>query len=232
MKAMKFVFLTLFLMLFSISGKSQELFRIVNDKIVATDYYSMYYDNDSNHDPKNYVVYDDSCSFATSNYHYTVKALQNKFSEYYESWGDSLFTKLEIDCFDATDKKVKRYEFINDNEWSRFNYWPFAILTDYEWEGKGREICRIIPLDSNCTAITLRGFRDAIDVEELTIFVVYKDQVQLVYHKNIQINKMIDTPTGVKYELMTVDYDEEENFVFENYRMDFGQGKITLKKEG
>lgn len=31
---------------------------------------------------------------------------------------------------------------------------------------------------------------------------------------------------------MTVDYDEGENFVFENYRMDFGQGKITLKKEG
>lgn len=95
--------------------------------------------------------------------------------------GGSLFTKLEIECFDFSGKSIKRYEFINDNQWSRFNYWSFAADTDNPWIGQGREICKVIPLAPNCMAIVLRGFRDSVEPEELTIFVVFEDQVQLVY---------------------------------------------------
>ena len=210
-------------------GNTKELFKIENNKIISLDYYSLYYDYDIDHNSNKYIVFGDSCSFATSNYFYKVKALQLNDSEYYEDWGGSLFSKLEIKCFDFKGNMIKRHEFINDNQWSRFNYWSFAADTDNPWMGQGREICKVIPLASNCMAIVLRGFRDSVEPEELTIFVVFEDQVQLVYHKNIEINKMFDTATGVRYELMTVDYDEVGRMIPQYFNMDFGQGKITIE---
>ena len=223
--------LILFLMLihFCISISSKDLFRIDNNKVVSVDYYSLYYDYDIDHNSNKYIVFGDSCSFATSNYFYKVKALQLNDSEYYEDWGDSLFSKLEIKCFDFKGNMVRRHEFINDEQWSRFNYWDFAAYTDHPWRGQGREICKVIPLAPNCMAIVLRGFRDSIDPEHLTVFVVYEDQVQLVYHKNIEINKMFDTATGVRYDLQTVDYDEDGRMIPQYFHMDFGQGKITIE---
>ena len=221
----------LFLMLihFCISISSKDLFRIDNNKVVSLDYYNLYYDYEVNHNTEKYILLDDSCSFATSNYYYKVKALQHMESWYYEEYADSMFTKLEIECLDFSGKSIKRYEFINDNQWSRFNYWDFAADTDNPWIGQGREICKVIPLAPNCMAIVLRGFRDSVEPEELTIFVVYEDQVQLVYHKNIEINKMFDTATGVRYELMTVGYDEVGRMIPQYFNMDFGQGKITIE---
>lgn len=210
-------------------GNIKDLFKIENNKIISVCNDTLYYDNDENHDKKNYIVYDDSSSFALAKYYYKIKAYQNVTFEEYEEWGDSLFTKLEIECFDFSGKSIKRYEFINDNQWSRFNYWSFAADTDNPWIGQGREICKVIPLASNCMAIVLRGFRDSVEPEELTIFVVFEDQVQLVYHKNIEINKMFDTATGVRYELMTVDYDEVGRMIPQYFNMDFGQGKITIE---
>jgi hypothetical protein len=210
-------------------GNIKELFKIENNKIISVDYYSLYYDYDIDHNSNKYIVFGDSCSFTTSNYFYIVKALQLNDSEYYEDWGDSLFSKLEIKCFDFKGNMVRRHEFINDNQWSRFNYWSFAADTDNPWIGQGRELCKIIPLVPNCMAIVLRGFRDSVEPEELTIFVVFEDQVQLVYHKNIEINKMLDTATGVRYELMTVDYDEDGRMIPQYFHMDFGQGKITIE---
>ena len=223
--------LILFLMLIHIciSINSKDLFRIENNKVVSVDYYSLYYDYDVNHNCNRYIVLDDSCSFATSNNYYIVKALQNIETEDYKEWGDSLFSKLEIKCFDFKGNMIKRHEFINDNQWSRFNYWSFAADTDNPWMGQGREICKVIPLASNCMAIVLRGFRCSVQVEELTVFVVYEDQIQLVYHKNIEINRMVDTDTGVRYDLQTVDYDEDGRMIPQYFHMNFGQGKITIE---
>lgn len=226
---MKKYILTFLLILFSISIDSKELFKIENNKIISLDYYNLYYDYEVNHNTGKYILLDDSCSFATSNYYYKVKALQHMESCYYEEYADSMFTKLEIECLDFSGKSIKRYEFINDNQWSRFNYWSFAADTDNPWIGQGREICKVIPLAPNCMAIVLRGFRDSVEPEELTIFVVFEDQVQLVYHKNIEINKMFDTATGVRYELMTVGYDEVGRMIPQYFNMDFGQGKITIE---
>ena len=88
--------LILFLMLIHIciSINSKDLFRIENNKVVSVDYYSLYYDYDVNHNCNKYIVLDDSCSFATSNNYYIVKALQNIETEDYKEWGDSLFSKL------------------------------------------------------------------------------------------------------------------------------------------
>lgn len=40
---------------------------------------------------------------------------------------------------------------------------------------------------------------------------------------------MFDTATGVRYELMTVGYDEVGRMIPQYFNMDFGQGKITIE---
>jgi hypothetical protein len=40
---------------------------------------------------------------------------------------------------------------------------------------------------------------------------------------------MVDTATGVRYDLQTVDYDEDGRIIPQYFHMDFGQGKITIE---
>lgn len=231
---MKNILLFVAFFTFHIYGQAKDLLVInSNTPHVTNNNYSLYHDSETNHDKACYKDLKSDVYFSTNTYVYKVKALLNtSMVEYYEEWGDSLFSKIEIECVNLRNQKIRTYEFINDCQWSRFNYWSFAGYTDTPWFDNDRAICKVVKVGYGCNAIIMRGFRDSIDPEELTIFSVYDDQVKLVFHEHIAINKMQTTDDGrTVYELVKVVYpDNTDDILYENYSLCFGDGKITIDR--
>lgn len=217
---------------FHICGQAKELFdeRVSN----CQNNYFFWLSENTPHLAGFYKNINDIVSFTGPNYvRYEVVASQNTTIDDYKIWGDTLFSRLMIKCTNLWDGKlIKTYEFLNDEEWSRFNYWSFAGYTDNPWYSSDNSICKIVDVGKLSKAIVLRGFRDSIDPESLTIFAVCNNQVKLVFHENMAINKMQTTVDGrTIYELVKVVYpDNTDDILYENYSLCFGDGKITIDR--
>ena len=227
---MKNILLFVIFFTFHICGQARELFneRFPN----CQNNYSFWLSEETPHQAEFYKNINDIVSFVgPGDVSYEVVASQNTTIDDYEIWGDTLFSRLEIKCT-RDGKLIKTFEFLNDEEWSRFNYWSFAGYTDNPWYGFDNSICKIVDVGKLSKAIVLRGFRDSIDPESLTIFAVYDNQVKLVFHENMAINKMQTTKDGrTIYELVKVVYpDNTDDILYENYSLCFGEGKITIDR--
>ncbi|MBR6285886.1 MAG: hypothetical protein IKR18_02695 [Bacteroidaceae bacterium] len=227
---MKNILLFVAFFTFHIYGQAKDLFVFNPNASYIANSRAFYYDNETQHEKSCYSSLSDNIYLTTSYFVFKIEAQRNITENEYEN--DSLFSKLFIDCINLRNNKSLKYEFINDGIWSRFNYWSFAPYTDNPWNDSGNSICKVVDVGKNCKAIVLRGYRDSIDPESLTIFAVYDNQVKLVFHENMAINKMQTTKDGrTIYELVKVVYpDNTDDILYENYSLCFGDGKITIDR--
>lgn len=225
----KYLLLLIGFLWFSNTLNAKDIVEIQGNKINASASWTLYFDNNLSHKYEK-IDGDKKIIFPKDSFEYTISAFQNISSNSDDMMaGDSLFSKLVIDCYTPSTHRHKMYEFVNDECWSRLDYWNYAPLTNEPWKSKNHSICMVVNLNDYSKAIILRGYRDAIDPEKLTIFVICREQVKLVFHDNYYINYIQqDIDSSLILDLQKLKYDDNDYIIPNLYNMKIGNGKITI----
>ena len=77
----------------------------------------------------------------------------------------------------------------------------------------------------------LRGQRDSIDPPTLSIFVLHKGQVKLVYNKHMEINDIKQNNSMTVYELQNIKYDDADKIIPDYYDLVFEKEQISIVKK-
>lgn len=151
------------------------------------------------------------------------------------TFGDVFFSMIDV-TYQPNDnnpdtgvKDSFHYNFKNDNLWFKFNYWSFGAYTNHTWTMQEDIVAYDIKMNPNCHALVLRGMRDSIDPTEVTIFVLYKGQVKVVYNKNIEIDKITKTPNETIFDVAEVHYDSNGNLKTNSYKICINNDNISIK---
>lgn len=223
----RIVFLLLVLIL---SGNlfSQKLFSIIDGEIVPAKHYSLYAEGENRNLNQYKLIGTDTFSLS-GGYSYKIKAYQHPDDDY-ELWHDSAFSKLQIVCSGPSERETT-FTFTEYDMFFRFNYWTFAQMTDQEWTGRGRELCKVIPLSGDCAALVFRGMHDSVGPGVFYVFVVYKNKAALVYRRDVEIFSMKseNNSTTLLIYTFTSDKDNDNKTQFSFFNMVFANGAITVE---
>ena len=245
---MKTFRLTLMLLFISIAANADnEIFTTNNGVIVpnASFVTPLYYHQERNHDEANYTLVMTQSLSTRDGHVYELKAYQHK--EDYIDKGDSTFSRIDITCKTPEiddDGNIQRdqngnviyYElepvsFTNDDVWTHYNCWGFAIFTDHPWKDPQRIMCKKIDIADNCCAILLRGWQYSTNLRELSIILLYEDQAVLVYNQERDVVDVKDENGITTLSLQDNWFrDDEEIFIPHIRRLVFGNGTITEEK--
>ena len=245
---MKTFRLTLMLLFISIAANADnEIFTTNNGVIVpnASFVTPLYYHQERNHDEANYTLVMTQSLSTRDGHVYELKAYQHK--EDYIDKGDSTFSRIDITCKTPEiddDSNILRdqngnviyYElepvsFTNDDVWTHYNCWGFAIFTDHPWKDPQRIMCKKIDIADNCCAILLRGWQYSTNLRELSIILLYEDQAVLVYNQERDVVDVKDENGITTLSLQDNWFrDDEEIFIPHIRRLVFGNGTITEEK--
>ncbi len=206
------------------------LFAIQNGKLVAAHTYDLWHDKDANHADDQYKQVGTKRFQSKDGYTYEVKAYQNKADDA-DLYGDTIFSKIAVTSR-SPEGKTKTTTFINDDQWLKYGYWDCAYLTNYLWYINDLSVCRLVSLGDDCNALVFQGYRDAVDAEDFTVLVTYKDQVKLVYHKDNNIFDIIENAKQTIFRLGRAISGEEEKPRFEFTKMTFGDRQIKVENDG
>ena len=245
---MKTFRLTLMLLFISIAANADnEIFTTNNGVIVpnASFVTPLYYHQERNHDEANYTLVMTQSLSTRDGHVYELKAYQHK--EDYIDKGDSTFSRIDITCKTPEiddDGNILRdqngnviyYElepvsFTNDDVWTHYNCWGFAIFTDHPWKDPQRIMCKKIDIADNCCAILLRGWQYSTNLRELSIILLYEDQAVLVYNQERDVVDVKDENGITTLSLQDNWFrDDEETLIPHLRRLVFGNGTITEEK--
>lgn len=202
---------------------------------------TFYYDVGLNHNSSNYIMTDTARIVVEDGSYYEIQSFLMKGIGY-EEFGDSIFNKICISYYASlTDANPSiTYTFHNDNLWTRFNYWGFGSYTGNSWRPSEDIMLRKIRLSQNHYAIIIRGYMDAVDPAELTVFILHDGNCELVYNQNRDIINIIEDGNTTIFTLLRADYgvgyyqelETEVDLLIPRYQlMTFGNGNITLSSE-
>ena len=229
------------------ANADNEIFTTNNGVIVpnASFVTPLYYHQERNHDEANYTLVMTQSLSTRDGHVYELKAYQHK--EDYIDKGDSTFSRIDITCKTQEiddDGNILRdqngnviyYElepvsFTNDDVWTHYNCWGFAIFTDHPWKDPQRIMCKKIDIADNCCAILLRGWQYSTNLRELSIILLYEDQAVLVYNQERDVVDVKDENGITTLSLQDNWFrDDEEIFIPHIRRLVFGNGTITEEK--
>lgn len=202
---------------------------------------TFYYDVGLNHNSSNYIMTDTAKIVVEDGSYYEIQSFLMKGIGY-EEFGDSIFNKICISYYASlTDANPSiTYTFHNDNLWTRFNYWGFGNYTGNRWRPSENILLRKIRLSQNYYAIVFRGYMDAVDPAELTIFILHNGSCELVYNQCRDILNITEDGNTTIFTLLRADYgvgyyqelETEVDLLIPRYQlMMFGNGNITLSSE-
>lgn len=204
---------------------------------------TFYYDAGLNHNPSSYTLTDTARVYTDNGGYYEIQSfLLKETTKKYEEFGDNIFNKICINYYaSSTDvTPSKTYTFHNDNLWTRFNYWGFSNYTGNRWRPSEDIMLRKIILAPDYYAILFRGYMDAIDPAELTVFVHHNGECELVYNKCRDIVNITEDENTTTFTLLRADYgvaydnelNTEVDLLIPHYQlMTFGNRIITLSPE-
>ena len=243
----KILILTISIICFMHIHAGDNIFTNNNGVITTKPTYinQMCYIGERNHDIENYIHVFDTVLSTRDGHVYELKAYQHK--EDYIDKGDSTFSRIDITCKTQEiddDGNILRdqngnviyYElepvsFTNDDVWTHYNCWGFAIFTDHPWKDPQRIMCKKIDIADNCCAILLRGWQYSTNLRELSIILLYEDQAVLVYNQERDVVDVKDENGITTLSLQDNWFrDDEEIFIPHIRRLVFGNGTITEEK--
>ena len=148
------------------------------------------------------------------------------------TFGDVFFSKMVIDyhAHDLT-KTTQTTTLYNDAYWFNIDHWTYNTYTDNPWKVNSDAACRVIKLSSDSFALLLRGQRDSIDPPTVSIFVLHKGQVKLVYNKHMEINDIKQNNSSTVYELQNNKYDDADKIIPDYYDLVFEKEQISIVKK-
>lgn len=202
-----------------------------------------YFDAGLSHNPSKYTLTDTARVCTENGEYYEIQSFRSKeTAEDYKEFGDSIFDKICISYYaSSTDSTPsKTYIFHNDNLWTRFNYWGFGNYTEKRWRPSEDILLRKIRLSPDCYAVVFRGFADAIDPAELTVFILHNGECELVYNQCRDIVNITEDGSTTTFTLLRADYSvgydkeykSEIDILIPRYQtMEFGKMGITLSPE-
>ena len=243
----KILILTISIICFMHIHAGDNIFTTNNGVIVpnASFVTPLYCHQERNHDEANYTLVMTQSLSTRDGHVYELKAYQHK--EDYIDKGDSTFSRIDITCKTQEiddDGNILRdqngnviyYElepvsFTNDDVWTHYNCWGFAIFTDHPWKDPQRIMCKKIDIADNCCAILLRGWQYSTNLRELSIILLYEDQAVLVYNQERDVVDVKDENGITTLSLQDNWFrDDEETLIPHLRRLVFGNGTITEEK--